>query len=511
MNIDPFFNIRLKTFKNCFYSSILLGLCSACTNIPTIPANHVLSLDQEGKKDCGVLAIPSDTTPQSDINCNNDSDSTRNIEQHLKQIQQGIREALNKATENNPNGKVEILLFVHGGMVAKENSAAEAKAILQAIEHDNAQPNSKQPYIYPIFINWESSMGEAYKDHLFRVRQGREANYLGPISAPLYLSADLGRAFSRSPITYGYQGYNALKYTVVDTPDSVDKLNQEFLPDHQQISLGLDTTSLAAKNLEKSTYVFPGVFKLFTTPVLDMVGKSSWENMLRRTKLLFRTPDDYPDDFSWNYPATQSLNYRNSSGGLSQLMRALQVFKPLQQQNRLSVTLIGHSMGTIVLSDLLRHFNDDRNDLVYSDIVFMAAACTLRDFEDAVIPYLERHDNTHFYNLTLHPVAEENENVAFDLVPRGSLLVWIDDFASNPATRTDLTLGKWNNAKNAWPFIPVKLRHQVTLKAFGIEDAATNRGADFTLPQKHGEFNDVATGFWRKDYWQMPHRHSAHN
>ena len=373
-------------------------------------------------------------------------------------------------------------------------------------------------------------MDDAYLDHLYRIRQGRESKILGPISSPFYLMADFGRAFSRVPVTYGYQGYNAVKHTVVDDDKAVEVMNSQFYDDNSHdehaIWLGHDKTSSFKKGLEKSTYLVPGVLKLFTTPMLDMIGKSSWENMLRRTRLLFRSPTDYKsgqektepstservDELltidSWNYPREQSYDYRSSKGGLSELMRGLQPFREYQQINqqnkKLTVTLIGHSMGAIVMSELLRRFSDDKEDLVYNDIVFMAAACAIRDFEDAVIPYLARHEKTNFYNLTLHPVAEENENNYWDTVPRGSLLVWIDDFASTPATRADLTLGRWNNAKIAWPFIPINVRKQITLKTFGIEDPSTNRCMGYKMPQKHGEFNDSCTYFWWREYWQIP-------
>jgi hypothetical protein len=180
-------------------------------------------------------------------------------------------------------------------------------------------------------------MDDAYFDHLYRIRQGRESDILGPVTSPFYLMADFGRASSRVPVTYGYQGYNAVKHTVVDDDKAVEIINSQFYNgnshDEHAIWLGHDKTSSFKKGLEKSTYLVPGVLKLFTNPMLDMIGTSSWENMLRRTKLLFRSPKDYkssqkePEQFtkawvvelfsidSWNYPREQSYVYRDSKGG----------------------------------------------------------------------------------------------------------------------------------------------------------------------------------------------------
>ena len=70
----------------------------------------------------------------------------------------------------------------------------------------------------------------------------------------------------------------------------------------------------------------------------------------------------------------------------------------------------------------------------------MGAACSVNDFESAVIRYLRNNDETNFYNLTLHPIAEQNEK-NYDVLPRGSLLVWIDTFATKPSRLADLRLG----------------------------------------------------------------------
>jgi len=254
---------------------------------------------------------------------------------------------MNLKIQSQKNDKVELLLFVHGGMVSKEKALEETKQILFNIGLDNiARKQSGRSYIYPIFVNWESGMDEAYLDHLYRIRQGSESNVLGFISSPLYLIADFGRAFSRIPVTYGYQGWNAVKHISVENAQEVKEMNSTFYTDNSHdghgIWLGVDNTSNLKKWMEKSTYLVPGAVKLITTPMLDMVGKSGWDNMLRRTKLLFRSSIDYNkfDEPSaidpFNSSTIQSLVYRNSNGGLSKLMRALQQpqFRKYQQSKK---------------------------------------------------------------------------------------------------------------------------------------------------------------------------------
>ena len=109
---------------------------------------------------------------------------------------------------------------------------------------------------------------------------------------------------------------------------------------------------------------------------------------------------------------------------------------------------------------------------------------------------MQRHTTTNFYNLCLHPVNEVRERHAADLVPRGSLLVWIDDMYSNPHTPIDRTLGRWENVAPASYIIPREIRPRVHLKGFAC--CLTDAPAD--LPQMHGDFSRLA--YWDDDTWK---------
>ena len=120
------------------------------------------------------------------------------------------------------------------------------------------------------------------------------------------------------------------------------------------------------------------------------------------------------------------------------------------------ITLIGHSMGTIVLNELLRVYPR----LPYENIVYMAAASSMSDFYRSVIPLLEKDKEgdgkkrgLRFYSLLLHPYAEATERFAGGMAPDGSLLEWVDNMYERPKTIFDRTLGKWRNLKMAkWFF-----------------------------------------------------------
>src|SRR4030095_3853438 len=90
------------------------------------------------------------------------------------------------------------------------------------------------------------------------------------------------------------------------------------------------------------------------------------------------------------------------------------------------IVLVGHSMGAIVINEALLHFQN----LPVTRIVYMAPACSIHDAEHCLLPFLFLNRSVRFHLLTLHPQAEADEWNVWDIVPRGSLLEWIDNFFS---------------------------------------------------------------------------------
>jgi pimeloyl-ACP methyl ester carboxylesterase len=176
------------------------------------------------------------------------------------------------------------------------------------------------------------------------------------------------------------------------------------------------------------------------------------------------------------------------------------------------ITLIGHSMGSMVVNELLRRQTAHeiergqilrQTPLPVTNIVYMAAACSIRDFNQSVIPFMQReeHKKVQFYDLCLHPTAELIESNYGDLPPRGSLLCWIDDFLAEPSTPLDRTLGRWENLIQVPYIIPQPLRGRVSIKAFALNRKRTNwlAGAN-SQPQHHGDFS--VAPYWNPKFWE---------
>jgi hypothetical protein len=82
------------------------------------------------------------------------------------------------------------------------------------------------------------------------------------------------------------------------------------------------------------------------------------------------------------------------------------------------------------------------------------------------------------------------------LVPRGSLLEWLDGFFTKPMTAEDRRLGKWGTAITSVGIFPKKIRHYVHLKMFpvGVRNSQ--------VPEEHGSFADDKgeVHFWEESF-----------
>lgn len=82
------------------------------------------------------------------------------------------------------------------------------------------------------------------------------------------------------------------------------------------------------------------------------------------------------------------------------------------------------------------------------------------------------------------------------------MLVWLDDFLTDPQTPLDRTLGRWDNMVAATEVIPKSVRKQVNLKAFALAPYNVQPPPPGQLnlgPQEHGQFR--GNPYWRSDFW----------
>jgi hypothetical protein len=441
--------------------------------------SHALFVDEQGRPH-GLSSV-SDSKPMD----------TAAYHAFLHQMMDGVRNS----------GRTAILIRIHGGRTAI-NEALDASVW----QLDSMMADTKSHY-YPLFVNWESTDLSSYGEHVEYVRQGQRYDtfFQGPFLAPMYFVADLGFGLAHFPIAAGYE---LSQYFFPPTAAHVREKEQAI----RQLQLALPRNAMGARvgqvsidtgsyyrgkaevveDVGKTLLLLP--FKTVATYVIQAAGPEDFANMRRRTSTMFRNPTEFRAEAS-------DAGYAPPSGAMSAFLDSLESLVksgPAAGKNY-TITLIGHSMGAIPAGEIVR----THPHLPFDNIVFMASASTMREFELGILPYLESHRSTQFYNLTLHRLAEIREQEVADLVPRGSLLSWLDGYLTEPETDMDRVIGRYDNIILATHMFPDSVRGQVHIKEFGYHDPKFNYGPDFK-PYKHGQFLDREIPFWRCEFWVAP-------
>ena len=454
----------MKKNKILFFLPVLL-LCSCGTPpVEKFTIERAIAINDDGSPYPLPVKVGEKIIPASNYNYSN----------HVASIINSIKKS----------GKSNILIFVFGGMNSIDATLEKSYGLATAITNSSDY--------YPILINWESSLFDAYYEHLMWNRRGLYSTYLGPPLAPFYLLADLGRAVTRLPINLVYQ--------TISAPEDYD-IESEFNETEQasiekmklRIYAGKDYTPLYSKIARSIVYTCGFPVRLFTTPLIDACGKSAWDIMLKRTRTAFQKQQENEINFN---KKTKQLAFIPRNGAFAILMNALQNL--YTNDNKYVFTLIGHSLGPVMLNEMIRRYPT----LPYKNIVYLAASCTIRDTRYALNPYANIHTNFTFYNLCINENADRYDMMWFAVLPRGSILEWIDTFLGDPLTYDDLTLGKWSNSLRVLQSINPKFRKQVVIKAFGINDPETNT-IILDEPQQHTDFSDPNLRFWLPSFWQI--------
>ena len=288
--------------------------------------------------------------------------------------------------------------------------------------------------------------------------------------------------------------------------------------------------------------------RVISTPLARGIGERAWANMIRRTRVTVRRSAEY--NLDWLDPEhgrdcpksfrNQLQRFPKGTGVFARFFQYLEDYYKSDQPRRLvkvscnddkktdgpadqptatvlslvkrihealsqrhtgagpaGIILTGHSMGAIVINELVPRFPE----LPYSDVVFMGAAASVRDTQRMLESYfaLPKHqEERRFFNLTLHPLNDVSERQGFGLVPSGSLLAWIDELYEEPKTPADRVIGYWPTAKAARRLFSPHINENSLFRVF---NAMTAGAGQFMNPVSHGQFNDDEFCFWRPAFW----------
>lgn len=431
-----------------------------------------------------------------------------NYQEYLDQIIESIK--LFRQDQGDKTRPTKVMIFVHGGLNTLENSIERAIDQYPTIKEDN---------VYPVFINWRSGPLTSYGDHLLRIRDGEVDIVHGGWTAIGYLATDLLGIISEAPEAWIEQSSDSFS----------DTLRRNDENDLEPVLRGTDLQVLHSDNSKRplldssikgTGWVITSIPKIISTPLLYSFGKPTWDIMNRRAhELLIRSCEFYDDERSCNRSSQMASNPNEAldnynaesleeirknpelacqldankpvcSGALSvffKKMRAINCHKD-STECEYSFNLIGHSMGAIVINEALQFFPD----IKFDNVVFMGAAVSSRNALKGLVPYMKEHTETNFYNLSLHPHAEDTETNWLGILPNGSLLTWIDTMYSLPENENDKTFGQWVNARQVARHIPAGIANRFHFRIFGF-------GKD--EPQQHGGFDDIKNAYWNEQFW----------
>jgi pimeloyl-ACP methyl ester carboxylesterase len=449
-------------------------LCFHACTITDLPTKNIVMVDGKGRMVSSTPHLWGLYFPMIALKRMSQKAAKAHVEKVIRQLE-CAREA---ARLDAPH---EILLYVHGGLNTQVGALQRAAELYPAITADPSGPT-------PVFLNWQSSLLSSYYDHLMWIRQGKEMCW-GPLMAPLVLLEDLGNAVLRAPRIWLYQLGHTGTVLTNSSPDETSaaarwtELEKGTKESPTLIRRGDELRPWWQSSILGTSALLTLPLRLALAPLVDAAGTPAWDNMRRRTSMAFHRESEFS---SKNLPD-------RPRGGYSLFLDRL-LAKCCAEPEKWTITLMGHSMGTIIVNQVLRQYPD----LPIQRIVYMAAACSVRDYQDTVFPYLEAHPGTQMYHLVLHEDAENQEICwpAPEFVPRGSLLVWIDNFFEKPETWLDRMAGRWVNLLAGIYLRPEQLRGRIHIKQFDH-----GAGSDFSHPQKHGGFAEKERDFWKPAYW----------
>ena len=202
------------------------------------------------------------------------------------------------------------------------------------------------------------------------------------------------------------------------------------------------------------------------------------------------------------YTVEMQLFKDGIGSSLGSFFESLFALKQRYPTLNLQLNLVGHSMGTIAINNLLEKYESEWTESgVLKNVVYMAAAASTEETL-SIVPDLMKSDNSFdFFNLTLNRVSEVAEFYAFGFAPSGSLLVSIDKYHDEPEHHLKRTFGSEINVRSSLPAILKSfngVKGNVVLKSFNdIETLETS----FNIPVMHGDFGDL--DYWLPSTWAI--------
>jgi hypothetical protein len=343
---------------------------------------------------------------------------------------------------------LRILLFVHGGLNGYATDFDRMRGLMRGTE-DGTPPLFPRTFYFPIFVNWNSALGDSILDDLVLIRFGKRLPWwAGLPTAPFVLAGRLAASVFNTPNAWWANAQNF----------------REMAPGPSE---WVETIAMLP-------------IRGLTTPVVQTFGTSAWEIMKRRADLLVArhidaNPAHAPEGAA--HTLLEELAPRIGPGPTWRIAPgACEIEQRPIAQVPVKVTVVGHSMGAIVLNRLLAA----RHDLPLEHIVYLAPASSIDEVEGLARPYLRTHPGATFWLFTLSRPDEARERDPTGLLPRGTLLVWVDSFFEPITAPGQMRAGRLKSYQAYYENLPPEPR----VKVYPMSGRQPNE------PTAHGQFDD---------------------
>jgi len=399
------------------------------------------------------------------------------------EFQEYLNEMIDHLRGRYDNGTCRngVMVIIHGGNEAPHSTINLTLKLYERIERAG---------YYPVFINWDASLWRSYVQQLLHVRSG---------------------VYNPRPAAW------ALFYVVPDVLRSIMLLPSAFWlyvrllwhsREEYQFPTSLNLGKFTTPKLKEAGW-WPGgltvsitrflVSTIVQVAALLVTGAGvprAWENLLRRTRAMFRAPRE----FEWG-SAPDGTSYQDCEGAMAVFLRRLAT--TVTSCPGMKVTFLAHSMGSMIANDALQYWRElpviidetlHGRGMHIDSIVYMAPACSTRSFAAAVGPILAKQTDARAYVLTLHPRLEAAQRDWHGMIT-GSALEWIEGVLATPHSYLDRMLGKWDNALRTLHIYPDGVRDRLHFKSFSYNEPKK--------PSSHSAFYhpDLDPPFWSQRFW----------
>ena len=244
-----------------------------------------------------------------------------------------------------------------------------------------------------------------------------------------------------------------------------------------------------------------------SSPFIATLGRSAWKNYERRTKLAIRKDEEFSKDGKSGNEEddTPTGMFAVIMDKILSDIEAINKNRKDTEKRQIRVIMIGHSTGTMIISEYIgtlvsrKRICDQKScrraPIPQTDsirkIVYLGSAASIDLVNKTIIPFMQMHESTEFFNITLNAYNERKRSLIGGITTP-SLLQWLDLSVREQTHRLGRVIGKWENMMLAAHTIPCDVRDRFHMKQLEKDK-----------PKKHDKLDDWAISPFDETRWNV--------